>query len=107
MELLEQNVNEYLRMYTHLLTDFPLLLNSALYNPTTVIKSTHAETLGSANVSQDTHSFLMLRAWEDLNGQVLPGNFHASHQSLPKERVPMCLLACSFMGAKRSYLELH
>ena len=69
-------------MYRHLLTDFPLLLNSALYNPTTVIKSTHAETLGSANVSQDTHSFLMLKAWEDLDGQVLPGNFHASHQTI-------------------------
>lgn len=82
MELLEQNVNEYLRMYRHLLTDFPLLLNSVFYKPTTVIKSTHAETLGSANVSQDTHSFLMLRASEDLDGQVLPGNFHASHQTI-------------------------
>lgn len=48
MELLEQNVNEYLHMYRHLLTNFPLLLNSVLYKPTTVIKSAHAETLGSA-----------------------------------------------------------
>ena len=93
MELLEQNVNEYLHMYRHLLTDFPLLLNSALYNPITVIKSTRAETLGSANVSQDTHSFPVIRAWEDLDGQALPGNFHAAHQTITAQGEGVNVLA--------------